>query len=57
MTLYLDYDMEQEFLPQFRTTAEKLIKLGKIIMENPIPNFGSEDQPVDADGADAKEGV
>ena len=57
VTLYLDYDMEQEFLPQFRTTAEKLIKLGKIIMENPIPNFGSEDQPVDADGADAKEGV
>lgn len=57
VTLYLAYDMEQEFLPQFRVTAENLIKLGKNIMENPIPSFEAEDQPVDADGADAKEGV
>ena len=58
VTLYLAYDMEQEFLPQFRVTAENLIKLGKNHHGKiPIPSFEAEDQPVDADGADAKEGV
>lgn len=55
--MYLDYDMEQEFMPQFQVAAEKLIKLGKAIMENPIPNFDSKDWLADTDGENAEKGT
>lgn len=57
VTLYLDYDTAQEFMPQFQAAAEKLIRLGKAIMENPVPAFKPKSQPVDAGWADALEGM